>query len=61
MALENGLKLNLVAKNGDVYETGSDKKSQDVVSGCIDGFIFTYFVVCSVLLQVVGGFGFINK
>jgi glycerone phosphate O-acyltransferase len=51
-ALDRGINLKLIATDEELYKLGENKKLEETVSNCIDCFIFTYSVVCSVLLQV---------
>jgi glycerone phosphate O-acyltransferase len=50
-ALDRGINLKLIATDEELYKLGENKKLEETVSNCIDCFIFTYSVVCSVLLQ----------
>ncbi|XP_044263881.1 dihydroxyacetone phosphate acyltransferase [Tribolium madens] len=51
-ALEHALNLNLLRKNQEFYDLGENKHLEEVIYNCIDCFIFTYFVVCSVILEL---------
>ncbi|XP_015837346.2 dihydroxyacetone phosphate acyltransferase isoform X1 [Tribolium castaneum] len=51
-ALAHAVDLNLLSRNQELYDLGENKQLEEIIYNCIDCFIFTYFVVCSVILEL---------